>query len=1014
MNTGNKLPKETHTMTANDDDWQYLNLINWLHGSSRSLKVISSLVLLTFTMLILAPTAWAVQEYPPQTASSTANPETELSSVFEQIVSQLDALKATREADQDTTVLLGNLKDLGNQAVSLDKAVMANFSQLETDLTEKQLPAEIMQRHHDMVAHYQVQRDAWLEQLEAETGTGFFADLLRTIKGWFGTTPATEKVQSPLQPQDPKQFKRKHQPFDPNDLPNRALKPNPDNQPKTQKEDFTQSGLHNTPYPKLAALGDFTYDQLTGASDPTYLAATDEITLSQAIKDKAAELNHDPIKIHHFVRNNIEWIPSWGAIQNADLTLSARRGNALDIASLTIALLRASQIPARYVHGAIDIPKDEFLNWAGGFTDVNAATSFAASAGIPVTTIISGGQISKIRIEHIWVEAAIDYFPSRGAKNKAADSWIQLDPSYKQYDYLEGLDSVAISGINPEQLAQSFIDSGQINETEGWVTGFDPQILQDAQTQAQQALEDHINNNLTDPTVGDVIGGRKTIVKEYPILPSSLPNKIVVEGARYDKLPATLQQTISWAFEKDILGAVTFPMAKVNNEKVTLSFRPATEVDEQALAALLPEGEITDISQLPSRIPSHLINVVPELKVNGEVKKTGNPMNLGEELDFITQVTFPHMTQPARTYKVIAGSYLSVNAIAQSVSPQKLTDLQAKLDQTKQRLESNDPVQIETLTREEILGDMFQAGSLGYYAQMIALSHVNGLQNKAHFHLAAGMGTVGYEPNVSYFFGIPRAIEPGGVAFDIPFIQVSQTSDGDQERLKQFNLQTGVLSSALEHAIPEQMFALTDPNATAPDAISAVKALQKAAATGQQIYQITQDNMNQVLGNIHHDISTMNEIRSSLNVGKVVITHTDRVSVPGWSGAGYVILDPDTNVGAWKISGGSNGGWLVIAAFVIMAALIIFLLPVYPFASGLIFIQYLLFAERVKHIARTATSSEQAYQELQDAVFLTTVSIAASIAGPAGAGLGAGVPGVSALLLFLSGFSSLFGTAWYS
>lgn len=27
----------------------------------------------------------------------------------------------------------------------------------------------------------------------------------------------------------------------------------------------------------------------------------------------------------------------------------------------------------------------------------------------------------------------------------------------------------------------------------------------------------------------------------------------------------------------------------------------------------------------------------------------------------------------------------------------------------------------------------------------------------------------------------------------------------------------------------------------------------------------------------------------------------------GWSGAGYIILDPETNVGAWKISGGANG-----------------------------------------------------------------------------------------------------------
>ncbi len=91
----------------------------------------------------------------------------------------------------------------------------------------------------------------------------------------------------------------------------------------------------------------------------------------------------------------------------------------MDIASLTLALLRASKIPARYVHGTIDVPATAFKNWVGGFSDITAAANFATSGGIPITTITSGGQITKIRLEHIWVEAAIDFQPSRGAINNA-------------------------------------------------------------------------------------------------------------------------------------------------------------------------------------------------------------------------------------------------------------------------------------------------------------------------------------------------------------------------------------------------------------------------------------------------------------------------------------------------------------------------------------------------------------------------------------------------------------------
>jgi len=54
----------------------------------------------------------------------------------------------------------------------------------------------------------------------------------------------------------------------------------------------------------------------------------------------------------------------------------------------------------------------------------------------------------------------------------------------------------------------------------------------------------------------------------------------------------------------------------------------------------------------------------------------------------------------------------------------------------------------------------------------------------------------------------------------------------------------------------------------------------------------------------------MDEIRHALNAGKQVTTHTDAVSVPGWSGAGYIITDPTTGDGAYKISGGGNGGFI--------------------------------------------------------------------------------------------------------
>jgi hypothetical protein len=117
--------------------------------------------------------------------------------------------------------------------------------------------------------------------------------------------------------------------------------------------------------------------------------------------------------------------------------------------------------------------------------------------------------------------------------------------------------------------------------------------------------------------------------------------------------------------------------------------------------------------------------------------------------------------------------------------------------------------------------------------------------------------------------------------------------------------QVGLLSSALEHAVPEPMF-VNEQNPG--EAISAVKALSKANAQGQRIYHITPANQATTLPNLHHNSLVMEEIRNALNAGKEVLTHTDAVSVPGWTGAGYILFDPKTGDGAFKIGGGMNGG----------------------------------------------------------------------------------------------------------
>lgn len=71
------------------------------------------------------------------------------------------------------------------------------------------------------------------------------------------------------------------------------------------------------------------------------------------ITQQAAALNHDPAQIFAFVRDQIAYEAYKGSLRGARGTLWSKAGNALDKASLMIALLRASNIPARYVKGEL-------------------------------------------------------------------------------------------------------------------------------------------------------------------------------------------------------------------------------------------------------------------------------------------------------------------------------------------------------------------------------------------------------------------------------------------------------------------------------------------------------------------------------------------------------------------------------------------------------------------------------------------------------------------------------------
>jgi hypothetical protein len=79
----------------------------------------------------------------------------------------------------------------------------------------------------------------------------------------------------------------------------------------------------------------------------------DANTTDPFILAKAAELNQDATEIFHYLTHEVGYGSYVGSLRGARGTLWSSAGNALDEASLGIALLRSSGIPARYAQGTL-------------------------------------------------------------------------------------------------------------------------------------------------------------------------------------------------------------------------------------------------------------------------------------------------------------------------------------------------------------------------------------------------------------------------------------------------------------------------------------------------------------------------------------------------------------------------------------------------------------------------------------------------------------------------------------
>jgi len=807
--------------------------------------------------------------------------------------------------------LRGKYKELKN----LEAEVNKGFNATEKHIRDKNLPAEIFARHEAAVADYERRKAEFTVLMQAvettadasagSTQAGSLQGALASLGDFMAKYPNAKT----------------HTPTDPKNLPWGSPKP-VTRAPYTSSVQFKTSRLFGEPV-KVAQTG-----SLSGISLPTTVlpntptpadtAPTEDVQITQAIRDLAASLGNKPVPIYNWVRNNIQFIPSYGSIQGSDMTLQTKRGNSFDTASLLIALLRAANVPARYVYGTIEVPVDRAMNWVGGVTMPQAAISLMNQGGIPSIGIGLGGQVRSIRLEHVWAQAFVDYNPSRGAVNRNPSTWVPLDASFKQYQFTQGMDIKTNVPFDAQSFITQIQQGATVNEAEGWVQNVNQTQIQQALANYQTQATNYVNAQKPNATLGDVLGTQSIAQENRPILLGTLPYRSIATGATFQAIPDNLR----WKFRYNVYGndtdrafdkpfiALEHSTPTLAGKKITLSFRPASPADEATINSFLPpphtDGTPIQPSELPQSLPGYLIRLIPEVQIEGQIAAIGPALTMGSEL-----IQNAALFDPARGWsyggdnRPTAGEFVATTVAGGSPSAQLLGYYQQRILLERDRIQSGD---MQGISASDLLGDSLFAAALSYFSMVGKQSGLLGASTGIVSSDAVSFGNVSVVNNTAFSFGVVRSVSPAGFQYDIDFLsQLAVSKINNSDATRAYLRELGHISSGLEHLVPEMLFGGPD---NPSEGVSAVKALLRASQEGQRIYRFDTNSDVSVVSSLNISSDVKNEILNALAARKEVSVSGGNVSVSGWTGVGYIIVDTETGAGAYKISGGSNGSFL--------------------------------------------------------------------------------------------------------
>lgn len=770
------------------------------------------------------------------------------------------------DVPSETTELL-KLRDVIKDA---DDALRGRFAEVEQKCLDEKLPDVILERHRAMVENHDKNvRKLFdrLDALEAHAEKKAWGQIRKTIGQIKDQLEEYQAIKDP--PLLNSDLSHALRYLEAPTIQREAAIPYME--PSAPKDDVTKAPRPAADTRKRALLeedkGTISPMFVLGPPASEDLDPTIDVQMTQDIIDLAASLDNSPLKIFEYVQNHLDFEPYLGSRKGSHETLNQMSGNDYDLSSLLIALLRAANIPARYVRGTVELSPEKAMNWLG-VDHAATAGSILTTVGMEGVNIIDGeGNVISIQFRHVWVEAYIPYTNYRGIPaDDTGKMWVPMDPSFKGYAYQPGVDILSEMGFDAEAFIDDYIS-----------TFHEPSPVE----LYMQQINDYLSVNHPELSYEDIVRIRTITQENLDFLPGSLPLTVRSVDSDFAEIPSDKRYKLRFRLYD---GGTTFidytaNLPEIAGKRVTISYVAATQADQDVIDSY---GDLYDT-------PPYLVNLKPVLKIDGNnvavgTGSIGMGLTHSSDMHFTTPVGETNQ-MPVVSNPIIAGTYQAVGVDTDRIDPEIF-------------MPGSDE---GTPTTDDLTGGKLWMTAMGYLNRIETYDDEVAKTMQLVVTKDVSEAIVENTILVTFSFGTPQTFEWKGLVVDADRCIVGPFAvNGDSSKSKPFMVLSGADGSISENRIFEDMYD--------EEAVSTIKILELASDAGIPIYKFDSSNIGSIYSTLNLSSSVESAIYSAVAGGHEVTVPRDNITYSEWYGTGYIDMDPATGAAGYIISGGHSGG----------------------------------------------------------------------------------------------------------